>query len=329
MRTWVLLFGLVYLCSPALSQKRNSNQGFPTQFEVGRHFFFDFGPPTDFYELFLVRSVEGHTNVEKITITPAADKCFAPATVELRTATLPKDIPALLGEPSPCSIPEKELHRELKRCKNCLIFSGAKVTLQVDCGGRTRLIRSDILDRDMFDTSPNTPEHTSWTMHLLEQLDSPMGPGVLDRPMFSVPSDTSASQTAVDPGTAEVITSGKFNALFADAPDKLSELFRQSQVRTPPPTVQLVSSSPVAPEVFNLPQFPPLARMVHVEGTVSVKLELEESGAVINATIQSGHPLLQGAVKDAVLRWKFPKGEANRGVLATIEFASNCPRPTN
>jgi len=45
-----------------------------------------------------------------------------------------------------------------------------------NCGGETRLIRSDILDRDMFDASAHTPENTAWTMQLLEKLDKPLGP---------------------------------------------------------------------------------------------------------------------------------------------------------
>jgi TonB family protein len=328
-RTGIAVFVGLWFCGAAMPQKQKSTEPVPGQFEIARHYFFDFGPPNDSYELFLVSSSDGRTDVEKVSLTPAGDKCFAPATVEVKTATLPEDIPTLLGSTSPCSIPEKELRRELKRCKKCLVYSGAQVTLQVQCGGQTRLIRSDIPDRDMFDPGPKTPEHTSWTMRLLAHLDDAMGPGVIDRPMFSVPSDTSAPRTKVDGGIAEEISSGKFDAVFADAPDKPSELFRQAQIPAPTPAVRLVSAEPIGPEVFNPPQYPPLARLAHVEGAVSVRLELDESGGVTNATIQSGHPLLQGVVKEAVLLWKFPKGEANREVLATIEFASNCPRPAN
>ena len=44
----------------------------------------------------------------------------------------------------------------------------------------------DILDRDMFDPPPNTPEHASWTMALLARLDRALGLGALERPIFAL-----------------------------------------------------------------------------------------------------------------------------------------------
>jgi len=69
----------------------------------------------------------------------------------------------------------KELHRELKRCKKCLTFSGVNVTMQVSCKGRDRQLRMDILDRDIFDSAPHTPANTSWTMTFLTELDTTLG----------------------------------------------------------------------------------------------------------------------------------------------------------
>ena len=86
----------------------------------------------------------------------------------------------------------------MKRCKKCLVFSGANIAMQVQCGSKTRVIRSDILDRDMFDPAANTPEHTSWTMKLLSQMDKAVGPGVMDRPIFSIPDQRESSLTNQD-----------------------------------------------------------------------------------------------------------------------------------
>jgi hypothetical protein len=58
------------------------------------------------------------------------------------------------------------------------------------------MIRSDILDRDMFDPIPNTPEHTARTMRLLQRLDDAIGPGVMEKPIFPIP-DTGES-SAID-----------------------------------------------------------------------------------------------------------------------------------
>jgi hypothetical protein len=38
--------------------------------------------------------------------------------------------------------------------------TGADVTMQVSCGGQSRRIRIDILNRDMSDPHAGTPEHT-------------------------------------------------------------------------------------------------------------------------------------------------------------------------
>lgn len=184
MRAAIALGVFLALSSLVVCQKQSADQTLPSEFEIGRHYFLDFGPPHDFYDVFLMRERGSQTFAERITLTPVADKCYAPASVDVKTATLEDDIRALLGKTNPCAIPDRELNRELKRCKKCAVFSGANVTMQVDCGGRIRLIRSDILDRDMFDPSPKTPEHTSWTIRLLGRLDAAMGAGVLERPMF-------------------------------------------------------------------------------------------------------------------------------------------------
>jgi hypothetical protein len=84
-----------------------------------------------------------------------------PARLETASATLQQSLAELLGSKNPCAIPEKDLKREIKRCKKCSVFSGSKVTMQVTCGGAARLIRSDILDRDMFDAAAHTPENTA------------------------------------------------------------------------------------------------------------------------------------------------------------------------
>src|SRR5882762_9345741 len=171
---------VLFLCIPASPQKHSDTLTLPDQFVIGRHTFFDFGPPTDFYELFLVRSAGSDTSIQRITLIPPANICIAPAKFESVSASLRGTPAKLLGSTNPCTVPEKDLRRELRRCKNCLVFSGIKVVMQVECGTQTRLIRSDILDRDMFDPTTKTPEHTSWTIALLQRMDSAVGPGAID-----------------------------------------------------------------------------------------------------------------------------------------------------
>jgi hypothetical protein len=198
MRCRLVFWTVLVACIPALPRDRHPASPQPNQFEIGRRTFFDFGPPFDFYEVFLVRPTENGTSIDRITLTPAGNACIQPAKAEIRSTSVSESVATLLGAANPCTISEKELRRELKRCKKCLVFSGAKVSMRVQCGTQTRIIRSDILDKDMFDTAANPPEHTSWTMRLLARLDQAAGPGVMERPIFAIPGETGPSPNNAD-----------------------------------------------------------------------------------------------------------------------------------
>jgi hypothetical protein len=293
-------------------------------FVIARHTFFDVGPPTDFYELFFVEVAQNGTSVEKISLTPAGDACLQPAKVEVARGLLSESIPDLLGKTDPCVIPEKELHRELKRCKKCLLFSGANITMQMECRTKSRILRADILDRDMFNPHATTPEYTSWTMRLLDRIDHVVGPGPLDRPMFPLTAETKNETTTQDSVNLVAIASGKYDDLFQTAPDKPSDLYRESQIGPPAATVRLVSSSPFQPIAFIAPTYPPLARVVHVSGTVSFTVDVTPDGSATGFTIENGHPMLRGATQEAVSKWNFPKEAGGQKIHAAIEFATNC-----
>ena len=158
---------ILALSIPALPQEQLLSSSQQNQFVIGQHSFIDMGPPFDFYEVFIVRSNGNSTSIERLTITPPGDRCFVPAKVRTASASINQPTSMLLGSMNPCKIPEKALLRERKRCKNCVVFSGADVVMQLPCGNQTRLIRSDILDRDMFDVRTKTPQYTSWTMRLV------------------------------------------------------------------------------------------------------------------------------------------------------------------
>ena len=233
MRRWAVTLTVLTLCGHALPKDRRPGPALPGQFEIGRHTFIDVGPPNDFYELFLVRPAAAGTSIERITLTPAADACLQPAKLEVASASLNESVATLLGKTNPCTIREKELRRELKRCKKCLVFSGANVQMRVQCGAKTHIIRSDILDKDMFDPAPNTPEHTSWTMQLLARLDNAVGPGVMERPIFPISEKEEPSATNSNSEALADVSSGKFDMLFQGAPDKPSELYHAAQIRPP------------------------------------------------------------------------------------------------
>ncbi len=53
------------------------------------------------------------------------------------------------------------------------------------------------------------------------------------------------------------------------------------------------------------PQYPPAARAVKAEGTVSMQILIDESGSVVGVSAVSGHPLLRAASEAAAREAKF------------------------
>jgi TonB family protein len=312
-----------FVVSLAFARKPGIPQ--PTQFVVARHTFVDFGPPLDFYELYLVQPTTGGSSIERITLTPPGGSCMQPAKVETATVMVGESPQDLLGQSNPCAIPEKEIARELKRCKECLVFSGANVTMQTQCKGQSRIIRANVLDKDMFDPAPNTPPHTSWTMRLLSRLDEAVGPGVMDKPIFPVADPQNAPPQSTT--TLMDIAVGKYDALFQGAPDKPSGLYRMAQVPIPKPDIRVVISSPLEAEKLGVPIYPPLARLANIEGVVSVKFTIDSDGGTTGLEFKDGNPMFRPAVIEAVESWKFPKDAVGRQVEAIIYFKANCPRP--
>ena len=328
MRCGAIIGAILILCGCASAQKHSLSPERPTQFEIGRRTFFDFGPPFDFYELFLVRSTTNGTLVDRITLTPQGIGCNAHPTVETKSASIAESLPELLGATNPCTIPEKQLRHELKRCKKCLVFSGAVVVMQVQCGDQSRLIRSDILDRDMFDPAAKTPERTSWTMHLLQTLDQAVGPGPVDKPMFPIGNGKNQPINIGYAPVLEDIGAGKYDRLFQAAPDKPSDLYHAyiaAPDNPPQPSVRLVSSIPFAPNAFVPPAYPLIANVARIEGRVSLTIQIDANGNVVNAMAYTGQPILRPAAEKAAIEWKFPLDAANQMDHVILEFKMNCP----
>jgi hypothetical protein len=135
-RSGIATCAFLILANCALAQGYSASPSPPNQFEIARRTFFDFGPPFDYYELFFVRPTSTGASIERITLTPPADQCTASAKLETASGSINESIENLLGKTNPCSIPEKELRRELKRCKKCLVFSGATVVIRRTLPGR-------------------------------------------------------------------------------------------------------------------------------------------------------------------------------------------------
>jgi hypothetical protein len=243
MRLAAISCAALVLCGLTLPRRQKRAAPEPSQFVIGEYLYFDFGPPFGFYEVYVVRAGGEGSLVQRIALTPPGDKCFAPAKVEFVSATLKESVPELLGPRNPCAIPERELHRKPKRCRECLVFSGAEVTMQVQCGAETRTIRSDILDRDMFGPAANVPRSISWTMRLLKQLDGAVGPGPAQtHRIFALPGKEQVPAKLPDSPELRKLAAGGYDGLFSGDPFTPSKLYQAAQKLPPPPTVRLVSS---------------------------------------------------------------------------------------
>jgi TonB family protein len=185
------------------------------------------------------------------------------------------------------------------------------------------MIRANVLDKDWFDSAPNTPKRTSWTMELLAHLDKAFGSNVMDRPVFPV--SEPEQPVPVISGVSKDVALGKYDALFQGAPNKPSDLYHSAQRAVPSPDIKVQIDTPIRPEARVQPAYPLLARMARVEGKVVLKFRVNQDGTTSNIEFESGHPMLRGAVEKAVNSWTFFEDAVGKEIEATIEFIANCP----
>lgn len=298
---------------------------FPDGFVIARQTFFDFGPPFNYYELIRVVSRDSHAFAERALITPSGQACFQPAKVEYSTAEVSQPVRDLLQNKNPCKIPDKEFHREQKRCKHCLVFSGVIVNMQVQCGSTERQLRMDIVDRDMFATSPRTPANTSWTMMVLAELDKVLGPGVMDKPAFAFDERQEALATQND--LIRELQEGKYDSLFGKEQEVSKIVVDAARSPSPPPSVSIESVVPVAPLVSSLPKYPPIAKAARVEGVMEITFDISSEGAIGNIAFP-GPPrmkMFEQSVREALASWKFPVASWGKSGHVAIRFNLNCP----
>lgn len=76
------------------------------------------------------------------------------------------------------------------------------------------------------------------------------------------------------------------------------------------------------------PVYPPVARMVRMEGTVSLDVAVEADGSVSSVMADSGPALLAKSACDAVRQWKFSASpQASDHESVTVQFRLGSPRP--
>jgi protein TonB len=74
-------------------------------------------------------------------------------------------------------------------------------------------------------------------------------------------------------------------------------------VRARPPRTSVMMEGNLIHKVE--PQYPPVAKQLHIEGTVIVKAFISRDGVITRAVAESGPPLLVRAALDAVRQWRY------------------------
>jgi len=93
------------------------------------------------------------------------------------------------------------------------------------------------------------------------------------------------------------------------------------------PIPQLVNADELHFLKFELPNYPPLAKLASIQGQVVLNVKFDqESGDAKDVTILSGHPLLAKSAQAAALRWKLdPKAQTANPMRVVLNYAFNCP----
>ena len=295
---------------------------------IGEQSFIDAGQTLEFYQIYLLTSQENGTAVKRLTVTPGHDACTA-STVEVAQAVLPVTIPQMLSYENPCSIPWKALRKEATRCKDCIISGGEHITMEVACHKSTHLIHFEILDRDIFEPHPDTPKYTARTFQILKQVDSTLGDNVLNRPAFPTGEQTSEPLPPPSPELND-LANGTFDELFDEAPDKPSAIYKRTREPRRLPTVAITQSTPIAPLTPKLPDYPAAAKTAHIDGDVTIHLNIGSDGITKNVSTVSGSSILQRGTLETANQWQFPKQSQNTSVNATVSYRMNCsaiPQP--
>jgi len=264
MRIVLAIAVVLVLADTSVAQEHKSQEPIPTEVVIGRDSFIDIGPPFNYYDLTFLRSEGEKTDVERISLTPPADSCYPRAEIRVVHLSLDEPLSLVLEGTNPCTIPDKELKAELKRRNKGLVFSGMNVSIQVECASGVRIIRADILDRDIFAEHPNTPQYTAWSRTLFDKLDQATGDHPWDKPVFPVAEAAPASAPKTQSRAMQAIADGAFDQIFSGAPDRPSALYHMAQNAPRQPFIELTSSEPVRPTAYVDPLYPPIARAARV-----------------------------------------------------------------
>lgn len=68
------------------------------------------------------------------------------------------------------------------------------------------------------------------------------------------------------------------------------------------------------------PEYPEIAKQLHLEGKVKVEVFISADGHVTNTKVVGGHPVLAQAAVDALKRWRFEAAPKDSSEIIEINF---------
>ncbi|HEY3973227.1 MAG TPA: energy transducer TonB [Candidatus Sulfotelmatobacter sp.] len=68
------------------------------------------------------------------------------------------------------------------------------------------------------------------------------------------------------------------------------------------------------------PNYPELAKKMHIHGTVRVEAVVRPNGSVKSTRVLGGNPVLVEAAMDAVAKWKFEPGQSESTEVVQLAF---------
>lgn len=85
------------------------------------------------------------------------------------------------------------------------------------------------------------------------------------------------------------------------------------------PSLEAGEGCPVTAAVA--PQYPPIAVLARLSGSVIVRVTVDEAGTVTRADATRGHPVLRRAATEAAKKWKFEIApDSSRTALLEFDF---------
>ena len=71
------------------------------------------------------------------------------------------------------------------------------------------------------------------------------------------------------------------------------------------------------------PSYPPLARQMHISGTVKVEATVSSSGKILNVKVVGGHPVLSGPAAEAARQFVYEPAATETVETISFNFVSN------